>query len=58
MAVKKKYFRYRNLDELRREIADLGLDIRLADQVDQLFQPVRVGHKTDGRLRRHLRWKT
>ena len=48
MAVKKKYFRYRNLDELRREVEDLGLGIRLADQVDQLLQPVQVGHKTVG----------
>ena len=43
MAVKKKYFRYRNLDELRREVADLGLGIRLADRVDQLLRPVQVG---------------
>ena len=48
MAVKKKYFRYRNLDELRREVAGLGLGIRLADQVDQLLRPVQVGHRTVG----------
>jgi len=48
MAVKKKNFRYRSLDDLRREVEDLGLGIRLADQVDQLLRPVPVGHKIVG----------
>ena len=48
MAVKKKNFRYRSLDDLRREVEDLGLSIRLADRVDQLLRPVQVGHKIVG----------
>ena len=42
MAVKKKNFRYRSLDDLRREVEDLGLSIRLADRVDQLLRPPKI----------------
>ena len=48
MVVKRKHFRYRNIEDLRQEIAKLGLKIRLADRVENLFQPVQIGHKTAG----------
>ena len=48
MVVKRKHFRYRDIEDLRQEIAKLGLTIRLADRVENLFQPVQIGHKTAG----------
>ena len=34
-----KYFTYRSLDDLRADIAERGIDIDLADDVDPLLQP-------------------
>ena len=48
MAIKRKHFRYRDIDELRAEIEKLGLSIRLENRIDKLLEPVRVGHKTVG----------
>jgi len=46
--LKKKYFRYRDIDALRAEIAELGLSIRLEEKIEKLLQPVRIGHKVAG----------
>ena len=48
MAIKRKHFRYRDIDELRTEIEKLGLSIRLEDRIEKLLEPVSVGHKTAG----------
>ena len=42
--LKKKHFRYRNIDALRAEIAELGLSIRLEDKIERLCEPIKIGH--------------
>ena len=41
-----RYFTYRSLDELRADIDGRGLEIDLADRVDLLLQPLRIGPLT------------
>ena len=48
MAIRRKHFRYRDIDELRTEIEKLGLSICLENQIEKLLEPVSVGHKTAG----------
>ena len=45
-----KYFRYRSLDDLQQDIDRLGLndEIRLAENLDPLWRPVRFGERTVG----------
>jgi NADPH2 dehydrogenase len=43
-----QYFTYRSLDELRADIGGRGLEIDLADSVDLLLQPLRIGPLTAG----------
>ena len=43
-----RYFTYRSLDELRADIDGRGLEIDLADRVDLLLQPLRIGPLTAG----------
>jgi NADPH2 dehydrogenase len=43
-----QYFTYRSLDELRADIDGRGLEIDLADSVDLLLQPLRIGPLTAG----------
>ena len=44
----KRYFTYKNIDELREEIANLNLNIRLETEVKALRQPVRIGNLVAG----------
>jgi len=44
--LKKKHFRYRDIDALRAEIDELGLSIRLEEKIGKLLEPVQIGHKT------------
>ena len=46
--LKKKHFRYRDIDALRTEIAELGLNIRLEEKIEKLLEPVQIGHKVAG----------
>ena len=46
--LKKKHFRYRDIDALRAEIAELGLSIRLEEKIEKLLEPVQIGHKVAG----------
>ena len=46
--LKKKHFRYRDINALRAEIAELGLSIRLEEKVEKLLEPVQIGHKVAG----------
>ena len=49
MAIKRKHFRYRDIDELRAEIEKLGLSIRLENRIDKLLETFSVVHKTAGK---------
>ncbi len=46
--LKKKHFRYRDIDALRAEIDELGLSIRLEEKIEKLLEPVQIGHKVAG----------
>ena len=46
--LKKKHFRYRDVDALRTEIAALGLSIRLERKIERLLEPIQIGHKLAG----------
>ncbi len=41
------FFRYRNLDEIKAEVERLGLNeqIRFADEVKELFKPIKIGDR-------------
>ncbi len=43
-----KYFTYKSTDDLRADIAHLGVDITLEEKLDAVFQPVRIGARTIG----------
>ena len=46
--LKRKHFRYRDIDALRAEIAELGLSIRLEENIEKLLEPVQIGNKVAG----------
>ncbi len=43
-----KYFEYKSLDDIRRNVAELGLDVTFEEKLDVLLQPARVGSRTVG----------
>jgi len=43
-----KYFTYKNIEDLRKEIANLGLSIRLETEIKALREPVKIGNFVAG----------
>ncbi|MFQ6044369.1 MAG: NADH:flavin oxidoreductase, partial [Candidatus Poribacteria bacterium] len=43
-----KYFIYKNIEDLREEIANLGLSIRLETEIKALREPVKIGNFVAG----------
>ena len=43
-----RYFRFKTLDDIRREAGELHLDMIFDDEVQAVFQPVRIGDRTAG----------
>lgn len=43
-----RYFTYRSLDDLREDIAARGVDVRLEDRIERLFEPISIGRLTAG----------
>jgi len=46
--MRKKYFTYKNIDMLREDIDNLGLNIKLETEIKALRQPIQIGHLMAG----------
>jgi NADPH2 dehydrogenase len=43
-----KYFHYQTIDDLRKDIAERGLNIHLEEKIDRVLQPVKIGNRVIG----------
>lgn len=43
-----RYFKYKSLDDLRRDVERLNLDITFEEDLREIFQPVKIGERTIG----------
>ena len=43
-----KYFTYKTLDDLRKDVERFGLDITVEEKLDAVFRPVKIGDRTIG----------